>query len=671
MFLIALSEESFAAREIYQARVAEEIIVASFSGEVGEQWGEEIVKGDFNGDGIEDLAFSAPLASMTDRKWNGEVKVLLGSKDRKANTISIFGEAGGDQLGRALAVGDFNGDKVDDLAIGAHNAYNKGERLGKVYIIDSKVISGSQNLDLALDKTISTVHGLEENEAFGLEIAVDDLDLNGKDDLVVGAPLAGFSGQNQSGAAYLFLNFGNSFGVPRVFLGNQEKERFGSAITTGQLMGDDYPELIISGYKAKNGLSTQNGAVYIYKGEKSFPLEGKRVFQTLSGENEGEWFGFALATDDVNGDGFEDLAVSSFPYWEGGDNGGIEVFEGSLEGIKNEALMSLKGSEGDRMGAYDFVIEDFNADGVKELIFGAPGVNMVAKSDYEGAVYFADLQKGDFDLNARDYRAVMYGAQADDWFGSSLVVGDFDGNGLKDLVVGAIYTDGDFADSGEVYVIYGDGGYFGLKGEFIDPEKEVSRGALVKEVIDGFELRESKKEKIAECLEFAEFCLFNFSAASNFDEMEIGESLVLYPDVRPGSKYYEEVNLATILGIINGYMRDKDSPFRPEGPVTRIQALKVVLGATDLVKFKYQFELIKELGSYEALSGQNSGFSDVSGDIPYMWWYPRYTRFALDNSLIDNTLLFRPDEYISKEELADLIKRTKEFISAEDEEDSK
>lgn len=41
--------------------------------------------------------------------------------------------------------------------------------------------------------------------------------------------------------------------------------------------------------------------------------------------------------------------------------------------------------------------------------------------------------------------------------------------------------------------------------------------------------------------------------------------------------------------------------------MTRIQALKVVLGATDLVKFKYQFELVKDLGAYESLGDQFFG----------------------------------------------------------------
>lgn len=63
-----------------------------------------------------------------------------------------------------------------------------------------------------------------------------------------------------------------------------------------------------------------------------------------------------------------------------------------------------------------------------------------------------------------------------------------------------------------------------------------------------------------------------------------------------------------------------------------------------------------------------SGFSDVDGGLPHMWWYPRYTAFALKNGLIDKDVKFRPDDYISQEELADLIERTKAFISGENEE---
>lgn len=660
--LFLASNTTFAVMNVYQSFVAEETVVASFSGDEGDQWGEELAKGDFNGDGITDLAFSSPLASSGELQWNGEVKILLGSKDRSEQTVLIKGENSGDQLGRALATGDFDGDGVDDLAIGAHNAYEKGKRLGKVYIF-----MGGDRLDNQVAKMI--VVGQKENEAFRLEIAAEDLDLNGKSDLIIGAPLAGFEGKNQTGAAYVFLNFDNGFGVPRVIQGHQEKERFGSSIVSRQMFGDVYPDIAIAGYKAANRVSSQAGAVYLYAGTRIYGLDGMRPSLTLAGELSGQWFGFAMASEDVNDDGFGDLAVSSFPYWSKDEQSGVEIFLGGEEGVIKEPEMKIIGNEGERMVAADLVMADFNRDQKMELVMGGPGIDNVAKSDYAGGVYFAEVSSGVKDIEDYQYKAAVYGAQGDDWFGNSVLVGDFDGDLNNDLVVGAIYYDGIKADSGKVYLMYGNGDYFGVKEEFSDPVNEVSRGELVREVVDGFELREKRKEEIEECMEFREFCLFNFSSLSSFEGMETGPQLVLYPDVRPGSKYYEEVNLATILGIINGYMRDKDSPFRPDGPVTRIQALKVILGATDAVKFKYQFELISELGSYEEMKKQISGFADVDASVPHMWWYPRYTLFALKNGLIDKSLRFRPDEYISQEELEDLIQRTKVFINGGDEKD--
>lgn len=156
--------------------------------------------------------------------------------------------------------------------------------------------------------------------------------------------------------------------------------------------------------------------------------------------------------------------------------------------------------------------------------------------------------------------------------------------------------------------------------------------------------------------------MFNFTAISSYNDIQLEPELILYPDVRPGSEFYEDINLATMLSLVNGYLNEKGTPFHPDLPVTRIQALKIILSATDLVPYLHQFELANLLGAEENISKQKSVFSDVSAKISSRWWYPRYVNFALENDIIDKGELFRPDENITIEELDDMVNRTLQYL---------
>ncbi len=166
----------------------------------GDQFGSSIAGiGDFNGDGVRDLAVGAAFDDDggVDR---GSVWLLFLNTDgtvraeaKISDTVSAFGGVldDGDQFGMSVAaVGDLNGYDAPDLCIGASGDDDGGPNRGALWIVfmiadatvrsQHKIASASFGLDVAL----------EDGDGFGVSLSnLGDRDGNGHDDLAVGAPL--------------------------------------------------------------------------------------------------------------------------------------------------------------------------------------------------------------------------------------------------------------------------------------------------------------------------------------------------------------------------------------------------------------------------------------------------------------------------------------------------
>ena len=188
-------------------------------------------------------------------------------------------------------------------------------------------------------------------------------------------------------------------------------------------------------------------------------------------------------------------------------------------------------------------------------------------------------------------------------------------------------------------------------------DRILTRGEAVDRIVVSFDLKATKKAYLADCMANADECFFVFAAMSDFDGIAF-EPLTLYPDLYENLRYYNSIMTASALGLVHGYLEDEGTPFKPEVAITRVQALKIVLGAADLMRWKEKFEL-------EDLPVENVIFEDVNGNDPDMWWYPRYINFALEADIVIKTAeneLFRPDDLITVGELADFIDNTKSYL---------
>lgn len=207
-------------------------------------------------------------------------------------------------LGYSVAVGEFNGDSVEDIVAGVPR--------GKLTYGYATILNGT-NLE-----SIYNFTGEQMASYFGYAVAATDLNNDGLDDLLVGAPMymeKTMDGRLQEvGRVYIYLQNSWQDGNATVTLtGNEEFGRFGSSISPlGDLDQDGYNDVAIS---TPFGGEDRQGIVSIYNG-KSGGLRDKPS-QILRGQ----WargrlpacFGFAMRGNrDIDRNGYPDLIVGAF-----------------------------------------------------------------------------------------------------------------------------------------------------------------------------------------------------------------------------------------------------------------------------------------------------------------------------------------------------------------------
>ncbi|MBP9144333.1 MAG: VCBS repeat-containing protein [Thermoanaerobaculia bacterium] len=395
----------------------------------GHRRGSAIALGDFDGDGAPDVASGAPGAGVGNVEATGLVMIEMsyaGAVERfflHQDTEGMGGQReAGDEFGAALAVGDFDGDSFDDLAIGVPGeAVDSVSDAGAVHVVygsaDGLEAEGSQFLLLG-EGGLPGGSGL--SDLFGFSLAAGDFDGDGRDDLAIGMPghdpLAPVQKFN---SGKVLVVHGSSIGLVSdgfLFLDEgdlangveEEDDHFGWALAVGDfdrtsacMAAEDCADDLVIGIPGENlGDDTRfAGKVMIVLGDEGF---GLRVAHTMNLTTasmgltplRSAHFGEVLATGRLGADLSDDLAIGEpFRRVDNIDSGAAHVVLGGPQGlsaIRRQTIVPAPGLStfparaGDDFGAA-LAIGDFDGDGTGDLAIGAPGRDLGAGGTLEEA----------------------------------------------------------------------------------------------------------------------------------------------------------------------------------------------------------------------------------------------------------------------------------------------
>lgn len=323
--------------------------------DVGDHYG-AVTWGDFDGDGELETVASAPRSDC------GKGRIHIRRAGLPALTVhrDVSGVAGVgacyDYFGSALAVGDFDGDGYDDLAVSAPGADDSGvTNGGAVHVFYGSSTGLSFVGDQILHQGTTGIDGVPETyDYMGDSLTTGDFDCDGYDDLVIGVPREGVGSNSDAGAVQVL--FGSAGGVSTVddlwrqgaggVNGVPESgDQFGAAIAAGNFNGDTSggracDDLAVASPREDVGSISNAGFVYIMDGGTAgLSTAGDQAFhQNSAGVDDvaqaEDLFGLRLATRDENGDGRDDLFISvPGDSCEAVGGEGTHVMFGSVSGI--------------------------------------------------------------------------------------------------------------------------------------------------------------------------------------------------------------------------------------------------------------------------------------------------------------------------------------------------
>jgi len=344
-------------------------------------------------------AFFIPFNSMA----------LTHGRDTKLTNAeaSFIGENSGDNSGNSVAMaGDVNGDGYDDILIGAYYEDSGGISAGQTYLILGAPSGWAMDRDLS--NANASFYGETAGDYSGFSVAgAGDVNGDGYDDILIGA-YGNDDGGISAGQTYLIL---------------------GKA----------------SGWAMDKDLSTADASFY--------------------GETAGDYSGYSVAgAGDVNGDGYDDFLIGAYENVDGGGAGAGQTYLllGKASGwamdtdLSNSNASFWGEASDDRCGWSVDGAGDFNGDGIDDLLIGSYRSDDNGMDAGQNYVIYGKKSGWAMDTDLANSNASFQGEVGSDYAGKTVAgVGDVNGDGFDDIMIGAYDSSDGGLYAGQSYLILG------------------------------------------------------------------------------------------------------------------------------------------------------------------------------------------------------------------------
>ena len=437
--------------------------------QTGARAGARIAAGDVNRDGCDDV-----ITTTESTLGAGElVQVYFGGPGGPSTSfgwrrfIGTFGA----QTSGSVASGDVNGDGTADIIVGAPEA-NLGQS-GEGAVL---VWLGSQFLSSNPDGVGNPDWFAESNQGnanLGTSVSSGDVNGDGRDDIVAGAPGwdGSFAGTTDTGIALMWSGSpvlasaadGNPANASWSFqIGSPAAHLGSSVVVAGDLDGDGFADIVMGAPNYDNFATagTNEGAVIVSRGASPAPPTDIYSW-THPGQVSGARLGYAVASaGDVNGDGRADYLMSEPDIQVAGFvRGRVHLVLGrptvswTINPVSDVLYTEADTGNATFPTRYAWAIGtagDWNNDGFSDVVIGAPW-----KNSFSGQAF---VYPGRGDTLKATSSLTMRNGQADSSLGLGVAfAGDINHDGFTDIIGGAPNYEDSPAQSGEgrIFVEYG------------------------------------------------------------------------------------------------------------------------------------------------------------------------------------------------------------------------